>query len=216
MKESFMLTPLPPYKKGSLPLRCPAGKRTRVVVLWSEHAHRGNLGGIRGADSICQADANKYGYTSSRGYEKWYAFLCTNTDGRRNLKDNYLSSFHDNSFVYSGHRLSERQLSQQRISSWFRTSQARFTSTRYTYSFNGNYVNEGTARNGAQWYDADGWTGCNAQGNLQQGRNCNEWRSSSRYTYSYNTEVDMGILLRTENSPCNRYFALPCISVRCY
>lgn len=199
---------------SSLPLRCPSNKNTRVVVIWAEHAHTGNLGGIRGADNICQADANKYGYTASRGYQKWYAFLCTNTDGRRNLKTNYLGNNHENRYVYSGNWNQNYQMSNRQIRDWFRYPYGYMRSASYARSFAGYQVNEGYARNGPQWQDADGWTGCNQYGNIQNGRTCNEWRSAG-YTRGYNTEVDAAQLLRVEDHYCRDYYAVPCITVRC-
>ena len=191
----------------------------KIVVVWAEHAHQGNLGGASGADKICQDDADKYGFTRANGYTRWHAHLCFENIAARSDLLNYVPEHMQNNPVYNAKGWRENTIITHGgtipYAQWLRSKQGKMINDASPRSFANRQVDEGTAVNGPQWNDADGWHGCDARGVIKRGLNCKDWTSTSGT--GSNTELDHGenFLLRQEAQDCSNHFAVPCIALRC-
>ena len=170
---------------------------TKVVFTALNEAHTGNLGGIAGADALCQQQAAAAGRT-----ETFVAFLAAST--RPVLKDLIPQDKWNVPVVDSK--------GQQRFSAWSQmfVSGADF-GTPYLPTMNGtNYVDEGGSA-GAEWNDADGWHGADATGNVIASATCSDWTSTGGSGQC--TELDAYDVFKQENKACSLLHAVMCVSI---
>jgi hypothetical protein len=168
------------------------GNLNQILLVALNQAHTGNLGGIKGADSKCQAQAKAAGQVGV-----FRAFL---SDASQNVKD-----------LVGGPNAALPVVNtkgQVMFKSWAAISTGgAWTNGVQLHTFTGTAVDDHTGA----WSDADIWTGSNKSGAVFAGRTCQNWTSASGSVNGQNGEADAYELLRDEDNPCNETLAVVCV-----
>ena len=173
----------------------PQSTCTKILLAALNEAHTGNLGGITGADALCQTQATAAGYGGV-----WKAFLSGST---RNVKD-----------LITGTNATTKPVVNLQGQQMYATWSAIFGSTTwattasYMYTFGGKYVNEGQVS--PDWYDARGWTGTALTGGTAS-NHCNNWTTSASSSYGASGEWDFRQMFKYTTESCSRYLAVGCV-----
>lgn len=171
----------------------PQATCSKILLAALNHAYTGNLGGIAGANSLCQQQASSAGYSGT-----WRAFLSSTT---QNVKD----------LIPAGQAtLPVLNLKGENMyASWnaiFTQSSWNGTAS-YLWAFNGAFVDEGQAN--PDWSDADGWHGSMSTG-VASTNTCVDWTDGLNASGA-NGEWDGRSLVGGETSICSRLLAVACV-----
>jgi hypothetical protein len=165
---------------------------SNILMAALNNGYNGNLGGITGANTLCQNQAVAAGYSGT-----WKAFLSSST---QNVKD---------LIPVAQQTLPVVNLKGQNMyASWntMFTQSGWNTTATYLWAFNGAFVDEGQAS--PDWYDADGWHGSTSAG-IATTYTCSDWTSSTGS--GSNGEWDFRDLLGSETSSCSSVLAVACV-----
>ena len=168
----------------------------KIVFTTLNQAHRGNLGGVAGADALCAKQAKQEGWSGT-----FKAFL---SDSTRDVKDLIKGTAANTAVVNTkGNVL---------YSSWSSIfSKSGWNTQNYVWSFNGTLVDEG--QGSPSWSNADGWHGSNTNGTVRTGVTCKDWTDTSSTNQGASGEVDEGVWIGMAMRPCSTYLAVPCVQV---
>ncbi|MFC1475851.1 hypothetical protein ACFLQW_02475 [Candidatus Zixiibacteriota bacterium] len=170
----------------------------KIVLAALNEAYDGKIGGIEKADCLCADQATAAGLPGI-----WKAFLSSSSRDAGdlivsdtlgvpvvNLYGTFLySSWNDMLYVSSGF-----------------PSEARF------YTFNLTPLDEDFG----EWHDADAWHGSYPDGTVKPDHICDDWTSNLEADMGANGEMDMGIWLGNESTPCDNRLAVVCVQVAPY
>jgi hypothetical protein len=176
----------------------PQGTCTNIVMAALNEGHLGNLGGLAGANSLCQTQATAAGYGGT-----WRAFL-SSTSPAQNVRD-----------LVTGTNASTLPVvnlqGQNMWANWntIFTQAVWNTSATWLYAFNGKFVDEGQAT--PDWFDADGWHGSNPDGTVNTANTCNNWSDSTGTYHGANGEWDFREMFNGELDSCSYYLAVACV-----
>ncbi len=169
-----------------------------VVIAGLHNAHNGNLGGLTGADALCNKEAKAAGRT-----EVFKAFL---SSSKQHVKDLITGS--------NATGLPVVNIKGQKLfNSWADIFDGSYSYSPTLFTFHNRLIDENTGAS-PDWYDADGWTGSSTTGTYVSGKSCNDWTSASSSVLGQNTEVDARQMLRQEQTVCSRTLAVLCVSVK--
>jgi len=172
---------------------------TKIVVSALNNAHQGNMGGIKGADALCNKEAK-----ASNFKQTWKAFLSTS---KVPVKDMFKGNEATGLKVYN----SKNQLLSNSWTTLMNSGNGNLSAS--IYAFKGHKVDEGQGAN-PDWSDADGWTGSDKSGNTKAGRTCNDWTSNNGCNVrGFATEVDANQMLREEDHCCQEWLAVMCVTI---
>lgn len=169
-----------------------------IMLAALNNGHTGNLGGLNGADALCQAEAGAAGMAGT-----FKAFLSTTTQNANS--------------IISGAQVSYPVVNskgEQLYSSWssiFSVSQ--WTGGLFLYSFDGKIVDEGTGAS-PEWMDSDCWHGSDASGNAYPGGTCDDWTAVTGS--GAGGELDLGYLMQPTDvllQNCDRTHAVICVRI---
>ncbi len=168
----------------------------RVSAL--ESAYQGNFGGIDGATTMCQTEADNAGVGGT-----WVPFL---SDDNNDVIDLFQGPAAMNVPVNNIN-------GQQMFANWMSIfNNGNGVAAVDVFAFNGVEIEEGMG-NPNDWSDADGWTGTLQSGLADVGLNCNNWTSNANNVQGRNTEIDARQMVRQEVSACNRFIAIMCVQI---
>ena len=175
------------YDSTVLPCTVPL---TEIVVAALNQPQTGNMGGLIGADQLCQTQAAAAGYP-----QKFQAFLSTSV---RSVKDMMPPGSVNLPVV--------NRNGDAMFSSWsLLTGGTNPKSSNVLYTFSGVQVDNNFCS------DADGWTGSNVTGQ-SNGEDCGAWTSTGLTGTA--TEYDADEFLRVETGhACSVPLAVVCVSV---
>lgn len=164
----------------------------QVLLVALDQAQTGNLGGVQGADGLCQTQAQAAGMPGT-----FRAFLSSSS---QDVKD-----------LVSGASAALPVVNTQgqvMFSSWAAVfSTQEWADNVELYNFAGAAVQDGTG--GAT--DADAWHGSQPDGTVYAGKTCQDWTSASSSSEGANGELDQHELLRQETHNCDNTFAVVCV-----
>jgi len=164
------------------------------------NGHNGDLGGVTGADALCNQEATANGHDGT-----WRAFLSSST---QQIKDFFTGDLATTKQVVTTNGdvmfNSWEHLIQTGTGSWLTSSDL--------IAFDGKEVDEGTGAN-PEWSDADAWHGTLADGSAST-LTCKDWTSSASTDKGQNSEVDFyHELLLQESAYCSTFLAVICVRV---
>jgi hypothetical protein len=167
----------------------------KIIMAALNEAYDGNIGGIASADCLCAEQAAETGLPGI-----WKAFLSTSS---RNAGDLVISDTIGVPVVNLYGALLYPSWNDMLYESSGFPSEAR------VYTFDLTLLDEEFG----EWHDADAWHGSFPDGTAKQDHTCNEWTSNHASDSGANGELDMGIWLGNECTPCNYRLAVVCIQV---
>jgi len=167
----------------------------KIYIIAQNNARNGAMGGLAGADAVCQSQAQAHGFNRT-----FVAYLCAQG---RDLATLFKSG-------QSAVPVVNRE-NQTLFSNWNELFQNYGTHSNSLYAFDGKLVDEGTGAS-PDWEDADCWHGCQPNGTTYPGLTCDNWNNSGATGVA--TELDGSQLLGQETShACTQNLAVLCISV---
>ena len=164
-----------------------------IVMTALNEAHPGNLGGLSGADALCQAQANATGH---KGVYK--AFLSGAT---RDAKDLVVGT--------DAATVEVTNINGQKLyDSWNQIfASTKWSTSAQLFSFNGTLVDEGKVS--PDWYDARAWHGSHTNGTVRPGYDCGSW--STTVGTGACGELDIVAWLSTLTNTCDTHLAVVCV-----
>jgi hypothetical protein len=161
--------------------------------------HAGNLGGVSGANALCQTQAAAAGLGSST----WKAFLSSSA---QNAKD-----------LFTGANANLPVVNKAGVvmyASWTSlfVNNPTWVVSQYMLTFNDKPVDEITAVT-PPWTDADGWHGTTATG-IASPNTCLNWTSAALADSGIAGEWDFYSLLTQEVHTCDYTAAVGCVAIR--
>ena len=167
----------------------------KIIFTTLDEAHKGDLGGVTGADALCAKQAKKSGWSGT-----FKAFL---SDSTHDVKDLVKGAAANTPVVNTkGTVLYSSWNAIFTLSGWGQKNSV--------WSFNGTLVDEGKGSPG--WIDADGWHGSNTNGTAKTGYTCNDWTASTAADGACG-EIDEGVWISSVIRNCGSYLAVPCVQV---
>ncbi len=168
----------------------------KIVFSTLNQGHRGDLGGVAGADALCAKQAKDAGWHGT-----FKAFLSSSTRNAKDLVKGGAASSHV--VNTKGTVLYAHWNAIFTASGWNKTNQI--------YSLDGTLVDEGYGS--PTWSNADGWHGSNTNGTVRTGFTCKDWTDSSSASAGAAGELDDGWWIGSVMKPCSNYVAVPCVMV---
>jgi len=167
-----------------------------IVLVALNEGHTGNLGGLSGANSLCQTQA-----TAAKLTGTYKAFLSTSTQDVVSLIPSAQASLP----VYNSK-------AEQLYSSWTSVfGGSGWPGSVTIYSFDGKAVDEGTGASPA-WNDADCWHGSTSAGLVSTGNTCTDWTATTGS--GAGGEIDMNQMMTPgETNLCTLYQAVICVRI---
>jgi len=167
----------------------------KVVFTTLNQAHRGDLGGVTGADALCAKQAKAAGWSGT-----FKAFL---SDSTRDVKDLIKGPAVNTQVVNTKGTLL--------YNSWASIFvQGGWGQKNAVWSLDGTLVDEG--HGSPTWYHADGWHGSKTNGTVKTGYTCNDWTATSTADGACG-EIDEGVWISGVIKNCASYLAVPCVQV---
>lgn len=176
------------------------GPIAEITIAALASAQTGSLGGLAGADAMCQAEALANGFMGT-----WIALLAAEglTGGPARSYDTIFTG--PTAMMVPVRNVMGADLA----TSWNALmSAASGAMTNDIYTFTGVEIEEGRGTP-VDWSDADGWTGANAMGVTATGLTCSDWTTTTGS--GRNTELDARQLLRLETHACTATLAVACV-----
>jgi hypothetical protein len=170
---------------------------TEITFAALNEGHDGNLGGIAGADALCNQQATTAGLMGT-----WKAFLSSSTQDVKDIVPAALQALPVKNLLGG--------VMYNNWNAMFGPAVVKWLVSQDLKSFDGKDVDEGQ---GAvpDWIDADGWHGSNTDGTAAPNFNCSDWTSTT--TQARNGEWDFKDLLGQETHTCNYTAAIGCVRV---
>jgi hypothetical protein len=169
---------------------------SEIMLVALNEGHNGDLGGVSGADALCNSQAADAGRK-----ETFFAFLSTDKKHVKDLVDPTLAGTAP-VINARGEILAE---------AWnLLMEEGRWTSGIYLHAFSGKRVDESSGVE-PNWTDADGWHGSSLGGLARPGFTCQNWTSGDATDVGAGGELDMRRILGQETHPCNTTLAVVCV-----
>ncbi len=173
---------------------------TEIIMSALTDGFNGNLGGVAGADALCNQQATLHGHPGT-----WRAFLSSST---QQVKDFFTGTSASTISVVT-------TTGEVMFNSWehiFQIGTGSWLTSSDLIAFDGKEVDEGTGAN-PEWSDADGWTGSLADGTTST-MTCSDWTSSLSTVKGQNGEWDFyHELLLQESAYCSTFLAVACVRI---
>jgi len=170
---------------------------TEILFAALNNGHNGNLGGITGADALCNQQAAAANITGT-----WKAFLSSSTQNVKDIVPQALQQLPVKNLLGGEMYANWNAMFGPNVITW--------TVIQDLKSFDGKDVDENQGAN-PEWTDADGWHGSNTDGTVATNFTCNDWTSTS--AQGRNGEWDFRQLLGQETHSCTYTAAIGCVRV---